>query len=213
MRRILGCGLRSWFELRQAHTRQRSRASLSAFRRARRPTLSPVCSPNVSAPILGETVIVENKPGQGGSLALASLRSRHPTAAPWCWRRSPRWSSTRICTNRSATTSSGISRRALVADLPLLLVVNPSLPVKTVPELIAYAKANPDKLCESVVGQRHAVASRHGTVQAACRHHHPARALSRQPAGDGRPDGRHRPGRDRHGRPSPSRSSATARCA
>jgi len=35
---------------------------------------------------------------------------------------------------------------ALVADLPLLLVVNPSLPVKTVPELVAYAKANPDKL-------------------------------------------------------------------
>src|SRR5262249_61363183 len=31
-------------------------------------------------------------------------------------------------------------------ELPLLLVVNPSLPVKTVAEFIAYAKANPDQI-------------------------------------------------------------------
>ncbi len=55
---------------------------------------------------------------------------------------------------------------AEVADLPILLVVNPSLPVHNVAELIAYAKANPDKLSHPSSGQRHAVASRHGSVQA-----------------------------------------------
>ena len=35
---------------------------------------------------------------------------------------------------------------AIVSNSPLMMVVNPSLPVRSVPELIAYAKANPDKV-------------------------------------------------------------------
>jgi tripartite-type tricarboxylate transporter receptor subunit TctC len=99
------------------------------------------------SPLLGETVIVENRPGQGGSLALnvllQSAADGHTLVlAPLA----------SLVVNphmyKSVTYNSlkDFAPVALVADLPLLLVVNPSLPVKTVPELIAYAKANPNKL-------------------------------------------------------------------
>jgi tripartite-type tricarboxylate transporter receptor subunit TctC len=53
-------------------------------------------------PALGETVIVENKPGQGGSLILGPRCRR--TAPSSCSRRSPRWWRTRTSTRTSATT-------------------------------------------------------------------------------------------------------------
>jgi tripartite-type tricarboxylate transporter receptor subunit TctC len=39
-----------------------------------------------------------------------------------------------------------------LARLPLVLVVNPSLPVQTLPEFLAYAKANPGKINYASVG-------------------------------------------------------------
>jgi tripartite-type tricarboxylate transporter receptor subunit TctC len=41
---------------------------------------------------------------------------------------------------------------ALLAQTPFALMVHPDLPVKTVPELIAYAKANPGKMTFASVG-------------------------------------------------------------
>jgi tripartite-type tricarboxylate transporter receptor subunit TctC len=105
------------------------------------------------APALGETVIVENRPGQGGSTALAAL-SQSP-ADGHTMVLAPLASlvvNPHMYTSISYDTFRDFAPVALVADLPLLLVVNPSLPVKTVPELIAYAKANPAKLSHSSSG-------------------------------------------------------------
>lgn len=102
---------------------------------------------------LGETVIVENRPGQGGSVALAALAKSPPDGSTMMLS-----ALASLVTNPHLYKSVGYDTLkdfepiALVADLPLLLVVHPSVPVKSVPELIAYAKANPDKLSHSSSG-------------------------------------------------------------
>jgi tripartite-type tricarboxylate transporter receptor subunit TctC len=96
---------------------------------------------------LGENVIVENRPGQGGSSALGTLLQSPADGHTMVL--APLASlvvNPHMYKAVSYNTLKDFAPVALVADLPLLLVVNPSLPVKTVPELIAYAKANPDKL-------------------------------------------------------------------
>jgi tripartite-type tricarboxylate transporter receptor subunit TctC len=99
------------------------------------------------APLLGESVIVENRPGQGGSIVLGSLvqapaDGHTMVLAPLA--------SMVVNPHMYKSISYDIFRDftpvAQVADLPLLLVTNPSLPVKTLSELIAYARANPGKL-------------------------------------------------------------------
>ena len=102
---------------------------------------------------LGETVIVENKPGQGGSIALGQVARATPDGstilisamaalviAPHLYK------------NVTYDTLRSFAPVGRVGDLPLALVVNPSVPARTLPELIAYARANPDKLSHSSSG-------------------------------------------------------------
>lgn len=104
-------------------------------------------------PALNETVIVENRPGQGGSIALASLAQspadgRTLVLAPLA----SMVVNPHMYRTVGYETLKSFAPVALVADLPLVLVVNPALPVKTLAELIAYAKANPEKLAHPSSG-------------------------------------------------------------
>ncbi len=75
---------------------------------------------------------------------------------------------------------------------PFILVVDPALPVRSVPELIAYIKERPGKISfsSSSVGGAPHLAAEH--MKAALRSRHQSRALSQQPAIDCRHRGRTR---------------------
>ncbi len=104
-------------------------------------------------PALGQTVIVENKPGQGGSVVLAALAKSPPDGSvlslsalaayvvnPYLYR------------SVGYETLKDLDPVAMVAELPLVLAVNADLPVRDMKEFIAYARANPDKLAHSSSG-------------------------------------------------------------
>jgi len=97
--------------------------------------------------VTGANYIVDNKPGQGGSLGLGVLAKAPPDGSVMMLGHM-----SAIATNPHLYKSvpydalKDFAPVGLVGDLPFVLVCHPSLPFKNVQEMIQYAKTNPDKL-------------------------------------------------------------------
>jgi tripartite-type tricarboxylate transporter receptor subunit TctC len=93
------------------------------------------------------TVIVENKPGAGTIIGAQTVARAQPDGNTLLIA-----TSTTLAINPAIYKSlpydplADFKPAAIVASVPFLLVVNPSLPVHSVQELIAYAKSKPGEL-------------------------------------------------------------------
>jgi tripartite-type tricarboxylate transporter receptor subunit TctC len=95
---------------------------------------------------LGKPFVVENRPGAGTVLAANSVARAAPDGYTIFVSPSPLAINATLYKKLPYDTAKDFMPVAYVADIPLVLVVHPSLPVKSIPELIKYAKANPGKL-------------------------------------------------------------------
>ena len=94
----------------------------------------------------GQSVVVENRPGAGGNLG-SEVAARAPNDGYTIFFGTVANAiSTTLYSKLNYDYLKDFTPVTLVATTPLVLVANPSLPVKNVKELIDYAKANPGKL-------------------------------------------------------------------
>ncbi len=96
---------------------------------------------------LGKPVIVENKPGAGTVIGSTAVAQSAPDGYTLLMA-TPTPMAINVTVHKSLPydPAADFVPLGMVASAPFFLVVNPDLPVNTVKELIAYAKANPGKL-------------------------------------------------------------------
>src|SRR6188508_1039201 len=95
---------------------------------------------------LGQPFIIENRPGAGTNIGTEAVVRAPPDGYTLLLVASVNAINATLYDKLSFNFIRDIAPVASIIRQPLIMLVNPSLPVKTVREFIAYAKANPGKI-------------------------------------------------------------------
>jgi tripartite-type tricarboxylate transporter receptor subunit TctC len=94
----------------------------------------------------GQGVVIENRPGGGFTIAGKAAASASPDGYTLLLLRTRNIINTVLFENLGFDFVRDLAPVASISRETLVMVVHPSVPARTVPEFIAYAKANPGKL-------------------------------------------------------------------
>jgi tripartite-type tricarboxylate transporter receptor subunit TctC len=101
---------------------------------------------------LGQQFVVENRPGAGTNVATETVVQASPDGYSLVWVTQTNAINGTLYHSLKFNFIQDIQPVAGVIRVPTVMMVNPSVPAKTVPEFIAYAKANPGKINMSSPG-------------------------------------------------------------
>ncbi len=95
---------------------------------------------------LGQHFIVENRPGAGTNIGTEAVVRATADGYTLLYATTPNAINATLYDNLDFNFIRDIAPVAGIIFAPLVIVVNPSFPAKTVPDFIAYAKANPGQI-------------------------------------------------------------------
>jgi tripartite-type tricarboxylate transporter receptor subunit TctC len=95
---------------------------------------------------MGQPVVVENKPGANGAIAAQAVHAAPPDGYTLLWAQSSMSGLPFLLKAAPFRSLADFTPISIACRLPAALYVHSSVPAASVPQLVAYAKANPDKL-------------------------------------------------------------------
>jgi tripartite-type tricarboxylate transporter receptor subunit TctC len=95
---------------------------------------------------LGQQLVIENRPGAGGNVGTEAVVRAAPDGYTPGLFGAPSAINATLYDKLNFKFVRDIAPIAPIVRFPYIMVVNPSVPPKTLPEFIAYAKANPGKI-------------------------------------------------------------------
>lgn len=101
---------------------------------------------------MGQQVIVENKPGASSMIGMTAVAQATPDGYTFGLATSNLAANPYLYASHSFDVAKDLAPVVLVSKGVYAMAVNPALPVKSVADLIAHAKANPGKLNAALVG-------------------------------------------------------------
>ena len=95
---------------------------------------------------LGQPIVIDNRPGASGNIATEAVVRAAADGYTLLFCMSANSINASLFDNLRFSFMRDTAPVALIGRIPLVMEVHPSVPAKTVPEFIAYAKANPGKI-------------------------------------------------------------------
>jgi tripartite-type tricarboxylate transporter receptor subunit TctC len=101
---------------------------------------------------LGQQIVVENRPGASSSLAVQTVANSPPDGYTLLFLGASAVVHAIVSENLPFNLQRDIAPVSGLIEFPMVMIAHPSVPAKTVAELIAYAKANPRKVTMASFG-------------------------------------------------------------